>query len=258
MTEIHAPAYALSGGPIGVLLVHGFTASPTELRPLGDHLHQRGYSISGLRLAGHGTSIDDMGRSNAHDWYDSVVAGYDELSARCDRVVAVGLSMGGVLCCQLALDRPLLGMSLLAPSFAVNSRLFFLAPYLGSLIRRWSKSHESIAYYRQHGLFSYLSMPGPALAQLLHLIRRVRPLLTSIETPCKIFMGMRDTTVVPDSGFAIFRELGSRHKSLALLPESNHILTVESDAARVFAEIERFVSGLAILDMKTHRAQSIY
>ena len=251
MTKIHAPAYALSGGPIGVLLVHGFTASPTELRPLGEHLHRAGYSISGLRLAGHGTSIDDMSRSNARDWYSSVVAGYDELIARCNRVVAVGLSMGGVLCCQLALDRPLLGLSLLAPSFAVNSRLFFLAPYLGLLIRRWSKSQKSIAYYRQHGLFSYPSMPGPALAQLHRLIRRVRPLLPRIETPCKIFMGMRDTTVVPQSGFALLRELGSRHKSLALLPESNHILTVEPDAARLFAATEHFVSGLAALATKT-------
>ena len=251
MPKIHAPAYALSGGSIGVLLAHGFSASPTELRPLGEHLHRAGYSISVLRLAGHGTNIDDMARSNAHDWYDSVVAGYDELIARCDYIVAVGLSMGGVLCCQLALDRPLLGLILLAPSFAVNARLFFLAPYLGLLIRHWSKSPESIAYYRQHDLFSYPSMPGSALAQLYRLIRRVRPLLPRIETPCKIFMGMRDSTVVPHSGFALFRELGSRRKSLALLPNSNHILTVEPDAARLFADTERFVSGLAALATTT-------
>ena len=33
--------FFLEGGPVGVLLVHGFTGSPPEMRLVGDYLHQR-------------------------------------------------------------------------------------------------------------------------------------------------------------------------------------------------------------------------
>ena len=74
MPDIQAPAYTLPAGPIGVLLVHGFTASPTELRTLGDYLHQAGFSIQGVRTAGHGTNADDLGKYTRRDWYASVEA----------------------------------------------------------------------------------------------------------------------------------------------------------------------------------------
>ena len=251
--EIRVPAYTLSGGPFGILLVHGFTASPTELRPLGDHLHQAGFSVSGIRLAGHGTRVEDLARTVRSDWYASVLAGYRELADQCEHIVAIGLSMGGVLCCQLAVEQPLAGLCLLAPSFVVRSRLFFLAPWLRFLIRQWSKSQASMDYYQHHQLFSYPTMPVAALAELYHLNRHVRPILPHIETPCRIFMGLRDNTVVPESAFALYNALGSQRKGLVLLPDSNHILTVEPDAPRLFASVQHFVEGLAALNTK--RAQ---
>ena len=82
-------------------MVHGFTASPTELRTLGDYLHQAGFSIQGVRTAGHGTNLDDLGKCTRRDWYASVEAGYRELSEHCQHIVAIGLSMGALLCCKL-------------------------------------------------------------------------------------------------------------------------------------------------------------
>ena len=251
--EIRVPAYTLSGGPVGVLLVHGFTASPTELRPLGDHLHQAGFSVSGIRLAGHGTRVADLACTVSSDWYDSVLAGYGELADRCEHIVAIGLSMGGVLCCQLAVEHPIAGLCLLAPSFEVRSRLLFFAPWLRFLIRQWSKSQASIDYYQHHRLFSYPAMPVAALAELYRLIRHVRPLIPQIKIPCRIFMGLRDNTVVPESAFALYNALGSQRKGLVLLPDSNHILTVEPDAPRLFASVLHFIEGLAVINKK--RAQ---
>ena len=39
----------------GVLLIHGFTGTPAELRELGEILHKRGHTVQGLLLSGHGT-----------------------------------------------------------------------------------------------------------------------------------------------------------------------------------------------------------
>lgn len=253
MTEIYAPAYQLAGGSFGVLLVHGFTASPTELRPLGDHLHQAGFSIKGIRLAGHGTDVDDLARSNRRDWYDSVLTGYRELAASCEYIVAIGLSMGGILCCQLASEYPLAGLCLLAPAFEVRSRFLCLAPWLGRLIPPIAKSQVSLDYYDHHQLFSYATMPVSALGELYRLIGHVQPKLPQITTPCKIYMGLRDRTVEPHSGFTIYNAIGSKYKGLTLLPNSNHILTVEPDAPLLLAGVRRFVENLAIMHKK--RAQ---
>ena len=41
---------------LGIVLVHGFLASPAELRELGEKLYARGHPVIGVRLTGHGTS----------------------------------------------------------------------------------------------------------------------------------------------------------------------------------------------------------
>src|SRR5262249_50914792 len=57
---------------LGCLLVHGFTATPAEMRPLGEALAARGFPVRGVRLAGHGTSVEDLARTGWRDWYASV------------------------------------------------------------------------------------------------------------------------------------------------------------------------------------------
>ena len=45
---------------IGVLLVHGLMAAPEEVRELADFLFSLGYSVYAPRMAGHGTSAEDL------------------------------------------------------------------------------------------------------------------------------------------------------------------------------------------------------
>jgi hypothetical protein len=44
------------GNEIGCLLIHGFTGTPKEMRWMGEYLARQGYSVLGVRLAGHATS----------------------------------------------------------------------------------------------------------------------------------------------------------------------------------------------------------
>ena len=96
------------GGSHGVLLVHGFTSVPAEMLLLGCHLHDLGYTVLGVRLAGHGTTPKDLERMSREDWYDSVCDGYALLDSCCERisvetvdacvgrVVDAALEMGGI------------------------------------------------------------------------------------------------------------------------------------------------------------------
>jgi len=60
--------FAFDRGPIGCVLLHGFTAAPKEMRPLGDYLAARNYTVRGVRYAGHGTSPQDLARTTQRDW----------------------------------------------------------------------------------------------------------------------------------------------------------------------------------------------
>ena len=70
-------------GDIGCLLTHGFTATPQEMRGLGEHLASQSYTVLGVRLSGHGTSVKDMSRTRWHDWVASVEDGYHMLNDMC-------------------------------------------------------------------------------------------------------------------------------------------------------------------------------
>ena len=49
-----AEQYFFKNGKKGVLLIHGYTGSPAELKPLGEYMRDKGYSVFGVRLPGHG------------------------------------------------------------------------------------------------------------------------------------------------------------------------------------------------------------
>ena len=60
--------FYLGGGPVGVMLIHGFTGSPPEMRLIADYLNQRGLTVSGPLLPGHGTSIEDLNKRKWQEW----------------------------------------------------------------------------------------------------------------------------------------------------------------------------------------------
>ena len=70
-------------------------------------------------------------------------------------------------------------------------------------------------------------------------------------------MGMRDRTVEPGSGFAIYDQIGSEKKALTLLHNSNHILSSEPDADLLFSSIRRFVEHRVIDGKKGHSPKAV-
>lgn len=82
------------GGP-AVLVLHGFTGSPQSMLYLGEQLNSRfGFSVRGPRLAGHGTSPDDMADTGYLDWLGTAEDALHEMAAEHGKVFVTGLSMG--------------------------------------------------------------------------------------------------------------------------------------------------------------------
>lgn len=108
MTELMegAEPFSAAGSGAGVLVLHGFTSNPASMRGVALAVADAGFTVELPRLPGHGTSIEEMLQTRWADWSAHAEATYDELAARCESVVVVGLSMGGSLATWLTVRHP--------------------------------------------------------------------------------------------------------------------------------------------------------
>ena len=104
--QLEGDPFLWEGGPTGVLLIHGYTATTAEVRPLARILHQQGYTVAGPLLPGHHTRPADANRYRWRDWVRAVEESYQQLTAHCQRVIIGGESMGALLALYLASEHP--------------------------------------------------------------------------------------------------------------------------------------------------------
>ena len=137
-------AFFLEGGETGVLLIHGYTGSPTEMRWIGDYLHARGLTVSGPLLPGHGTTPETMNRCRWTDWTSHVEAALADLRARCKRAFVGGLSMDSLLTLYLAAQHPdLPGAIAYSPAAWTATSKIYLTPLAKHFVAFRPKSAES-------------------------------------------------------------------------------------------------------------------
>lgn len=239
------------GDATGCLLVHGLTSSPYEMRFLGERLRTAGHTVSGIRLAGHGTRPENLERCGWQDWYQSVEAGFEALSARCSKLVAVGLSIGSLLALRLACEHPddVSAVVLLSPALVLRnpwparlaSLLGLLSLLLPSGMAYWPKGDSDIAdpeARKRHP--AYKRLPLQAVAEFVRLQREVRPLLSEVHQPVLAIQGRQDHTVTLDNLAILQRELPNL-RGTVILPASYHVVTVDLEKDRVAEEIIRFI-----------------
>lgn len=244
MKTLDLSPFFLPGGPTGCLLVHGFSGSPLEMRPMGEYLAQQGLTVLGVRLAGHGTSPEDMARTTWHDWVASAEGGLHELRRRCQRVFAAGLSMGGLIALHLAAHHPLGGViAMAAPAYIADWRFRFMP--LAQYFVRWitPQIESDLTDPEAEGrIFSYKRLPTRcivSLGELLHLVRRELP---QVQVPALIMQGEKDHHIPPDSARIIFEALGSADKEIIWWPNSGHCITVDSEREAVWGRAYEFIA----------------
>lgn len=233
-----------AGGPVGCLLVHGFSGSPPEMRPMGGFLAAKGLTVRGVRLAGHGTSPEDMATTTWRDWVASAEAGLWELEACCEQVFVAGLSMGGLITLHLAAHHPVAGIVVMAAPAYIADWRFRLLPLARYFVHWFTPDIESDLTdpEAEKRLSAYQVLPVPCLVSLGQLIRLVRRELPQVKAPALIMQGEKDQHVPADSAPIIFEELGAAGKELVWWPNSGHCITVDSEREAVWARAYEFIA----------------
>lgn len=113
-------SFFLKGNHIGILLIHGLTGTPNEVRGIARQFNQAGYSVYGVQLAGHCGDIDDLIKTNWQDWYASVCTAARALRQETTQIFVAGLSMGALLALKYASEHHVNGVISYSPTFKYN------------------------------------------------------------------------------------------------------------------------------------------
>lgn len=256
----------------GVLLVHGVTGTPAEMRPLAKHLERLGYRVSVSLLAGHGAGHRELLATTYCDWLGQVRRSFNELAAECDRVVIAGLCGGGLLGALLAAEDPrVAGLVVLAPDLGhrapgpASPWTRFLLPVASRV--PWLRNHgywterppygikdprlqqritRSIAASRRGQTAEYgtFRIYVGTICEMINLQEDVRRRAGEVTCPALIMHSVEDSLFTIRNATELYSLLGSRDKRVEFVSGCDHVMTVDLRKDYVAQRVGVFVQRL--------------
>ena len=235
--------FYLKGNSTGVLLIHGFSGSPAEMRGLGDYLNSKGYTVLGVKLAGHGEQDAGLlGKTKHKDWLMSAEEGFLRLQKECTRVFVIGISMGSLLAFELSKKYKSAGIVLISPAMLDGLFREYLIPVV-RIFKPWHEMGPSTDIVNLESPYTYISysaVPSKSIKELLGLIRHVRK-GKRIDVPTLVIQGRLDNVIPKDSGTEILNLVQSDEKELVYFENSGHLPILEKEREQVWEKIGDFV-----------------
>lgn len=220
--------FTLSGNDIGIVIVHGYGGSIADYRALGQLLNARGYSVFGIRLAGHGQGQAALRHSTLSEWQSSVSAGVKLARQTCRQVFILGSSFGGVLVLDEAeKDRNIAGLILVNTALSYSGGGVFqgfvlrLMKLITPDYPKKGLSEEERQTAQRIGSSSAWPIDG-IIATSRFAGRSVVPRLPLITTPTLIMRSDNDPVVGTKNSERLAHLLGSVDKELVTIPVSTH------------------------------------
>ena len=230
---------------IGVLLVHGFTGAPPSMRPWGEFLHSKGYSVRVPLLPGHGSKPEDLNEVKWQEWPAKVIHELNELQKTCDTIFLIGLSMGGgtVLNVATTNNEEIKGLILVNPWIHLKG----VTVEVSFLVSRLRKMRASVGNdIKRPGIteWGYDATPMRGVHQALKMLRITRKNLAAVKVPVQLFHSVEDHTLPVSNTEIILAEIGSKDKTRIELVNSYHVATLDYDQELIFQNSLTFIEGL--------------
>jgi carboxylesterase len=258
-----------------VLLVHGITGTPTELRYFSRGLNKAGYTVVVNSLPRHGSNLGELKKVTWQEITDACMKDFRQLKQDFRRVFVGGLSLGALVAIHLAYKFPqdVSGIIALAPTlfydgWALQKGQIFMR--IGWHIRplrnavdlreRWpyglkdEETRENIArfykdakageYDKKVLLFGSPFFPVACLYQHDRLTKVVKKELTFVKTPILIMHAREDDMTSLKNAQYVFRNIASSDKTLVVLEDSYHMIPIDKEKDKVIAEAVKFLDRL--------------
>ncbi|MHB1844142.1 MAG: alpha/beta hydrolase [Deltaproteobacteria bacterium] len=229
-------SFRLGAGPC-CLLLHGFTGSPAELRPLGELLAREGFCAVAPCLPGHG--VEHGSPAGRADWLEAARAALAELAPGGEPVRVAGLSMGALLALSLAAERPerVCALALLAPAArltlpgALAARFFAELPFLSRALPSLRKNGSDLRDPKAR-LWTGPTVPTHGLGELDRLAREAQQAARGVRAPTLVLLGGQDRTVDNRAACALADRLPGPVR-IETFPRSGHQLATDFERSEV-------------------------
>ncbi len=256
-----------------VLLIHGITGTPSEMRYQAKALNKSGFNVMCNTLPRHCSTLRDLKKVTWIEIADACERDLIMLNNDYRRVFVGGISMGAVMSAHLAFKHPqrVSGIIALAPTlfydgWALHKGKVLMGlvwhipvlrnmidiregwPYglkdeeLRSKIERFYKGALAKKFDNKALLFGSPFFPLACLYQHHILAKQVKKELPQINCPIIILHAKEDDMVSLKNARYLYDHVGSADKTLIELENSYHMITIDLDKDRVAEEIIAFLN----------------
>jgi len=267
--------YWLPGGSQGVLLIHGLTGTPAEMRGVAREFNRAGFTVYAIQLAGHCGTVEELVATRWQDWYQSVIDGAERLRQQVSTLFVAGLSMGAVLALKYASDYPsrVNGVLVYAVTFrgdgwSIPALKRFVGPWLLQLAARLrigrcrcvdeqppygirnERLRKKIAAKMLSGNSAAAGLrgtPWASLNEMISLSRTVRLRLHCTTAPCLILHASEDD-ISHRRNAELVRDRVTGPSELVLLTNSYHMITIDNDRHELYRRSIAFINNLSSPD----------
>jgi carboxylesterase len=242
-------------GRRAVLLIHGLTGAPGEMKAVGRVLHRKGFGLYAPLLAGHGGTEADLLKTGWRDWVASARAAYLDLAREADEIYVAGICAGGAIGLELCAEFPQIrGAAAYSMLFEYDGwnmpKITLGAPVIQTvanlpLIRRLSfvQPHpyglkdlrlQAMAAKQLQSMIpgALERMPLGSMYQLYRLARHLEQVAPRIRTPTLIVHAREDDLADLRNARRLRAALGGPTE-LVVVEDSYHMVHVDKEHLRV-------------------------
>lgn len=246
-----------------VLLFHGMTGSPFEMRRYGDFLFKDGYDVFCYSFPGHGERINEIESVTWLDWCSFAQEKYNELRKNYNQFFVSGLCLGASMAVYLAehntditgvvalsttlfLDGFCIPWTVSLLPFALNTitKFYYTFPEddcFGVKNERTRKSLAKITAKAEIGMDNY---PLNCVDSLLKLSKNVRQNLKKVSCPVLCIHSKYDNLSSTKSAKVVLEGISSEIKQYVELSDSYHMVLYDNEKEFVMNTVKEFLSKL--------------
>ncbi len=234
-----------------VLLLHGLTGTPLELRWIARDFAKAGFDVYFPVLPGHCSNIEELKKTKWQNLYRFARNFYFDLKAQYKSVFVGGLCVGGMLALMLGMEFPDIdGVASWSPVMNIDGWAIpwyrFLLP-LGLYtplkhIYYWKEKEPygikneamrkkiiSMMFSDKNEAMAYDKIPAPIIVELKKMAKYIKKNAHKLKAPFILIHSKEDDLSSIKGAKYIYKKSPSKTKRFIELTDSYHIITMDNE-----------------------------
>jgi carboxylesterase len=243
--------FSCDGKSPAFLLIHGFSNTPYDMKPVATQLERMGYAYKAMLLPGHGVSPRLLRKATAEEWLEKAEMEYNILKSRYGSVSVVGFSIGGAIALDIASRKNVGGLVLISPFFKITDKWFYFGaiewlarklnpvlPYLKKTRLGPINDPEKLKHYH-----SFWHLPLACIGDVTRIGRLAAKKSRGVACDTLWLHSKGDNIADFDASREVFQRLAATDKLFVEFKKSDHVILYDYDTETAVDMITAFIRG---------------